>query len=74
MQSDHRKADTKIKIELGGLVIKAGLGGDGRALILGILLEGVRLAADPATRTRMTEAGHAVLVGVAPAVPERGSQ
>jgi hypothetical protein len=74
MQSDHRKQDTKTKIELGGLVIKAGLGGEARALVLGILLEGVRLAADPATRARLTEAGHAVLVGVATALPERGHQ
>lgn len=35
-----RKEDTRHKIELGGLVIKAGLGELDRAVILGILLDG----------------------------------
>jgi hypothetical protein len=34
-----RKEDTRHKIELGGLVVKAGLGELDRAVILGILLE-----------------------------------
>jgi hypothetical protein len=34
-----RKEDTRHKIELGGLVIKAGLGELDRAVILGILLD-----------------------------------
>jgi hypothetical protein len=34
-----RKEDTRHKIELGGLVIKAGLAGLDRAVILGILLD-----------------------------------
>jgi len=39
MSSDHRKADTRHKIELGGLVIKAGLGDMEKAVILGLLIE-----------------------------------
>lgn len=34
-----RKEDTRHKIELGGLIIKAGLGELDRAVILGILLD-----------------------------------
>jgi hypothetical protein len=34
-----RKEDTRHKIELGGLVIKAGLGDEDRAVILGALLD-----------------------------------
>ena len=39
MSTDHRKADTRHKIELGGLVIKAGLGDLDKAVILGLLIE-----------------------------------
>lgn len=35
MSSDHRKADTRHKIELGGLDIKAGLGDLDKATSLG---------------------------------------
>lgn len=34
-----RKEDTRHKIELGGLVIKAGLGDEDKAVILGALLD-----------------------------------
>lgn len=37
-----RKGDTRHKIELGGLVIKAGLGDEDRAVILGALLDAAR--------------------------------
>lgn len=37
-----RKADTRHKIELGGLVIKAGLGDEDKAVILGALMEAAR--------------------------------
>jgi hypothetical protein len=36
MSSDHRKADTRHKIELGGLRIKAGLGDLDKAVLYGI--------------------------------------
>ncbi len=40
MSDSTRKADTYRKIQLGGLVIKAGLGGYDSAVLLGLLLEG----------------------------------
>ena len=39
-----RKADTRRKIELGGLVIKAGMGGFDKAIVLGALIYAIRLA------------------------------
>ena len=36
---DHRKADTREKIQLGGLIKKAGLGNEPTSLLLGLLLE-----------------------------------
>jgi hypothetical protein len=35
----ERKADTRRKIQLGGLVIKAGLEGESTSVLLGLLLE-----------------------------------
>ncbi|WP_296021827.1 conjugal transfer protein TraD [uncultured Agrobacterium sp.] len=37
--SDARKKDTRDKIELGGLIVKAGLRFEGRALLLGALID-----------------------------------
>ena len=48
-----RAADTRHKIQLGGLVIKAGLGEEDRAFILGLLLYGLEKASDPEVRARM---------------------
>ena len=42
MKASERKQDTRHKIQLGGLIVKAGLGGEEKALILGILLEAKR--------------------------------
>lgn len=39
-QTKARKHDTRVKIQLGGLVIKAGLGKVDKAITLGLLLEG----------------------------------
>lgn len=39
MTSDTRKKDTREKIELGGLIVKAGLRYEKRALLLGALVE-----------------------------------
>ncbi|MDX0887871.1 conjugal transfer protein TraD [Sinorhizobium medicae] len=39
MTSDARKKDTREKIELGGLIVKAGLRYEKRALLLGALVE-----------------------------------
>jgi len=54
-QSEDRKKDTREKIQLGGLIVKAGLRYEKRALLLGLLLDGVdRIRADAAERERLT--------------------
>ena len=54
-QSDARKKDTREKIQLGGLIAKAGLRYEKRALLLGLLIEGAsRIAANEAERERLT--------------------
>ena len=40
--SDLRRQDTREKIELGGLIVKAGLRYEKRALLLGVLMEAAR--------------------------------
>ena len=44
---DMRKADTRRKIQLGGLVIKAGLAEEAPAVILGALIAAARAIAAP---------------------------
>lgn len=61
MQSDERRAQTRIKIQLGGLVIKAGLEAAPKALILGILLDGLQRSSDPEARARLSAQGHLAL-------------
>ncbi len=57
-QSDARKKDTREKIQLGGLIVKAGLRYEKRALLLGLLIDGAsRIRADEAERERLTEIG-----------------
>jgi hypothetical protein len=59
-QHDARKADTYQKIQLGGLVIKAGMKGEDTAIVLGALLEARRvLDADPQARARYKALGDA---------------
>jgi hypothetical protein len=56
--SDARKKDTRDKIELGGLIVKAGLRFEKRALLLGALVElRERLKSDDSERTRLTAIG-----------------
>ncbi|OOO33532.1 UNVERIFIED_ORG: conjugal transfer protein TraD [Rhizobium sophorae] len=56
--SDARKKDTREKIELGGLIVKAGLRYEKRALLLGLLIDaGRRIKGDDAERTRLTTIG-----------------
>ncbi len=56
--SKARKQDTRDKIELGGLIIKAGLRYEKRALLLGALIElARRLRSDEGERTRLTAIG-----------------
>jgi hypothetical protein len=57
-QSDARKKDTREKIQLGSLIVKAGLRYEKRALLLGLLIDGAsRITADEAERERLTAIG-----------------
>jgi Conjugal transfer protein TraD len=56
--SDARKKDTREKIELGGLIVKAGLRYEKRALLLGLLIDAVsRMNGDETERQRLTAIG-----------------
>lgn len=58
MTSDARKKDTREKIELGGLIVKAGLRYEKRALLLGLLLDaGRRIKGDEIEKSRLTAIG-----------------
>jgi Conjugal transfer protein TraD len=63
MSIEDRRAETRGKIQLGGLVAKAGLAQAPKALILGILLQGAKDASDTAHREGLTALGHRALVG-----------
>lgn len=56
--SEVRKKDTREKIELGGLIAKAGLRYEKRALLLGLLIDAAhRLKGDETERERLTAIG-----------------
>ena len=56
--SDARKKDTREKIELGGLIVKAGLRYEKRALLLGALIDlRQRLKVDEMERARLMAIG-----------------
>jgi hypothetical protein len=58
MTSDARKKDTREKIELGGLIVKAGLRYEKRALLLGGLIElAGRIKGDEGEYSRLTAIG-----------------
>ena len=51
--TEARKMDAREKIELGGLIVKAGLRYEKRALLLGLLIDaGARIKSDEAERSR----------------------
>lgn len=57
-QSEARKKDTREKIQLGGLIAKAGLRYEKRALLLGLLIDGAsRINGDEAERARLMAIG-----------------
>lgn len=57
-RSNARRKDTRDKIELGGLIVKAGLRFEKRALLLGALIElQQRLRLDEGERDRLTAIG-----------------
>lgn len=56
--TDARKKDTREKIGLGGLIVKAGLRYEKRALLLGLLVDGSRrIEGDEAERSRLAAIG-----------------
>ena len=56
--TEARKKDAREKIELGGLIVKAGLRNEKRSLLLGILIDaGARIKADETERSRLSEVG-----------------
>ncbi|MGO6949623.1 type IV conjugative transfer system coupling protein TraD [Rhizobium johnstonii] len=58
MTSDARKKDTREKIELGGLIVKAGLRYEKRALVLGLLIDANnRIKGDETEKSRLTAIG-----------------
>ncbi|TAX02010.1 type IV conjugative transfer system coupling protein TraD (plasmid) [Rhizobium leguminosarum] len=58
LTSDARKKDTREKIELGGLIVKAGLRYEKRALLLGALVDiARRIKGDDGERPRLTAVG-----------------
>jgi len=57
-QSEARKKDTREKIQLGGLIAKAGLRYEKRALLLGLLIDGAtRIKTDDNERARLIMLG-----------------
>lgn len=58
MTTDARKKDTREKIELGGLIVKAGLRYEKRALLLGLLIDArMRIKGNEAERSRLATIG-----------------
>jgi hypothetical protein len=58
MTTEARKKDTRSKIELGGLIVKAGLRYEKRALLLGLLIDASkRIKGDDNERSRLTSIG-----------------
>ena len=56
--SEDRKKDTREKIALGGLIVKAGLRYESRALLLGLLIDGrSRLNGNEVERARLAGIG-----------------
>ena len=61
-RTDDRKKDTREKIQLGGLIAKAGLRYEKRALLLGLLIDAKRnLAGNQQERDRLLAIGEEAL-------------
>lgn len=61
-QTKARRKDTREKIQLGGLIVKAGLRYEKRAVLLGLLIDGAgRIWSDEAERTRLMTIGEKAL-------------
>lgn len=60
-RAEDRKKDTREKIQLGGLIAKAGLRYEKRALLLGLLIDARRrLTGDTAERARLLAIGEEI--------------
>jgi Conjugal transfer protein TraD len=57
--TDQRKADTRHKIQLGGLIIKAGLGHVDAMALLGLLVTHGDAARDPGQQQHLRDVGRA---------------
>src|SRR3954452_11960882 len=62
-RSDVRRQDAREKIELGGLIVKAGLRESDRAAILGLLIDGAVRMTDPDEYERLRRIGTQALEG-----------
>ncbi len=60
-KTDRRKKDARQKIELGGLIIKAGLRHADKAFILGALMQAAALPLHSPERQRLTVTGRSEL-------------
>ncbi|WMT92936.1 conjugal transfer protein TraD [Pelagibacterium sp. H642] len=62
-QTEARRKDTREKIQLGGLIVKAGLRYEKRALLLGLLLEAAdRIRGDETERARLLALGEKAFI------------
>ena len=62
-QTEARRKDTREKIQLGGLIAKAGLRYEKRALLLGLLIDGAdRIRGDEAERSRLMALGEKAFI------------
>ncbi|GGA64078.1 conjugal transfer protein TraD [Pelagibacterium lentulum] len=59
-RTDERKRDTREKIQLGGLIAKAGLRHEDKAVLLGLLVEAAEALKDNETRERFRRRGKAI--------------
>ncbi|MEK1851482.1 MAG: conjugal transfer protein TraD [Phyllobacterium sp.] len=55
--SDERKRDTREKIALGGLIIRAGLRNADRAFLLGVLVQASQIAPGTPAHSRLSAIG-----------------
>jgi hypothetical protein len=59
-RSAERRRDAHEKIQLGGLIAKAGLRGEDKAVLLGLLTEAAEALKDSETRERYRRRGKAI--------------
>lgn len=62
-QAEARRKDTREKIQLGGLIAKAGLRYEKRALLLGLLIDAAdRIRGDETERSRLLALGEKAFI------------